>query len=504
MNKDEEPAANSSDDNNNQTTRESAAGQSEEEFLLRRSIVLQTALSDDDEDTYEDDYDDDTAAADGDDDNNNGKNTSRHNQDEKEKSIAWLFSGDVNNNCNKNDDTISERKKRIHDGEAAEKITVAQSEADLFARKNSAFLTVSPDDVDDDRVEGKEKRTGVLSPADDNSEKKPPPSEIVPAGLVSPKLMSPPSQQRQQPQQLQQQQQQQQQQEELLRTISLESMPPPPSCCSIVGGVGSPGAFHVRGIGVEIAQENNNTNENSNNNSNHPGGGGDNDDVEAQSSLSSAPGHAQPQQQSQNHQQPQQDLLVEARLVDSERSSLALSSGNNSNRNVNPFGGSSGRRGTPPVLAHAQPLLEEEKNTWQAVLMNPRVWIILCVVVVVVICIAAGVSVGISTQDKYDITTDLTSIQQELFDDSLPQSTIDAIFQAPNTPQARANQWMLEDKNLTTYSRARQHQRFGLVAFFYATGGEKWRNPGRWLDYSVNECEWGVLLRRPKIDGKLL
>lgn len=94
----------------------------------------------------------------------------------------------------------------------------------------------------------------------------------------------------------------------------------------------------------------------------------------------------------------------------------------------------------------------------------------------------------------------------------LPDITIQAILRDPESPQARAYQWLLMDPSLGTYSVARTQQRYGLATLYYATDGDNWIYHfaeggtfsnnflgiyfSRFLSYSIHECEWMPLLTR--------
>ncbi|CAB9517701.1 Leucine Rich Repeat [Seminavis robusta] len=74
----------------------------------------------------------------------------------------------------------------------------------------------------------------------------------------------------------------------------------------------------------------------------------------------------------------------------------------------------------------------------------------------------------------------------------LPQYSRESALQ-PNSTQAKAISWMLEDPSFNAFSRDRILQRFALATWFYATGGDStWRNGTHWLSYSHHECLWQV------------
>ena len=71
----------------------------------------------------------------------------------------------------------------------------------------------------------------------------------------------------------------------------------------------------------------------------------------------------------------------------------------------------------------------------------------------------------------------------------LPDYTLDAMKE-PDSPQSLAYRFIVEDASLSNYSDWRIRQRFALATFFYATGGEDWRESTNWLNYSHHECDW--------------
>ena len=58
-----------------------------------------------------------------------------------------------------------------------------------------------------------------------------------------------------------------------------------------------------------------------------------------------------------------------------------------------------------------------------------------------------------------------------------------------DSPQLKALEWLSSDPGLSSYSDARNKQRFALATFFYSTGGRNWSENGRWLS-NDNECSW--------------
>lgn len=76
------------------------------------------------------------------------------------------------------------------------------------------------------------------------------------------------------------------------------------------------------------------------------------------------------------------------------------------------------------------------------------------------------------------------------FDMDLHPHTITNILEDPESPQHKANVWMLQDPFLNTYPLWRQHQRFVMAVLYYSLEGDHWFRNDHWLSYQVPECEW--------------
>lgn len=70
----------------------------------------------------------------------------------------------------------------------------------------------------------------------------------------------------------------------------------------------------------------------------------------------------------------------------------------------------------------------------------------------------------------------------------LPESTQIKIDSDPESPQAKAFQWLVGDTR--AFPDWRLVQRYALATFFYALGGEDWYDPTNWLKYGTHECDW--------------
>ena len=68
-------------------------------------------------------------------------------------------------------------------------------------------------------------------------------------------------------------------------------------------------------------------------------------------------------------------------------------------------------------------------------------------------------------------------------------------LQDPSSPQSRAKAWLDVHPELNTAESWRLEQQFALVTFYYSMEGAQWDDvteQRNFLDYSVNECEWGA------------
>jgi hypothetical protein len=75
----------------------------------------------------------------------------------------------------------------------------------------------------------------------------------------------------------------------------------------------------------------------------------------------------------------------------------------------------------------------------------------------------------------------------------LPEFTKINIENFPDSPQARAYQWLLNDPNFESYPQWRKGQRFALMTLYYATDGENWFYNENWARHDVDECEWALI-----------
>ena len=79
-----------------------------------------------------------------------------------------------------------------------------------------------------------------------------------------------------------------------------------------------------------------------------------------------------------------------------------------------------------------------------------------------------------------------------------PEHTRIAIENWPDSGQAKAYNWLLNDPNLDTYQEWKRKQRFALATLYYATDGPNWKWKKNWMEYDVDECEWFWLVHNDK------
>ncbi|CAB9522694.1 LRR receptor-like serine threonine-protein kinase [Seminavis robusta] len=74
----------------------------------------------------------------------------------------------------------------------------------------------------------------------------------------------------------------------------------------------------------------------------------------------------------------------------------------------------------------------------------------------------------------------------------LPDYSVRAVQNDPESPQAQAFEWLLEDvgSHNIVFEDWRIHQRFALACLYYATGGDQWRQRDNWMNHTVHECAW--------------
>ncbi|CAB9505135.1 Leucine Rich Repeat [Seminavis robusta] len=124
--------------------------------------------------------------------------------------------------------------------------------------------------------------------------------------------------------------------------------------------------------------------------------------------------------------------------------------------------------------------------------------LLIAIVVGVVVLVVSrdgteGASTSTSTHAPSPSPTPAPTVltQRGYIQSLLPGYSVDAILQSPNSSQALAFEWLLEDPNLERIAGSyRLFQRFALATLYYATGGSSWVRNDNWLSYTVHECRW--------------
>jgi len=125
-----------------------------------------------------------------------------------------------------------------------------------------------------------------------------------------------------------------------------------------------------------------------------------------------------------------------------------------------------------------------------AIRLGVLVCVLIAIVVVVVVLVVpndndAGETVYISDAPTVAPTPAPTALVVEL-----PEFTVQAILEDPDSPQAQAYKWLREDPNLDGYSSTKLSQRMALATLYYATNGGNWTVNRDWMSYEVDDCEW--------------
>lgn len=133
-----------------------------------------------------------------------------------------------------------------------------------------------------------------------------------------------------------------------------------------------------------------------------------------------------------------------------------------------------------------------------------KVWAVFCLVLV---GIAVGTYFAVRPGSDEAMTTDeMANASPSLYRPSLapslaptrhiidlPVSTMETILRDPDSPQAKAYEWLCNDPFLDLYvddQEFRLHQRYALATIYYALDGENWYLQSGWMNYAVNECDW--------------
>uniref|UniRef100_A0A7S1V1J6 Leucine-rich repeat-containing N-terminal plant-type domain-containing protein n=1 Tax=Grammatophora oceanica TaxID=210454 RepID=A0A7S1V1J6_9STRA len=124
------------------------------------------------------------------------------------------------------------------------------------------------------------------------------------------------------------------------------------------------------------------------------------------------------------------------------------------------------------------------------------------IIVVILLSVAAVIaSVVATTQAAQGAETVIQTGAPSVAPSSMPSFITEGILEAaeglvrgeitPGTPQYDAVGW-LSTIDGTSESLPNFKQRFVLVVFYFATGGDSWTNRADWLNPDLHECDWGT------------
>ena len=159
-----------------------------------------------------------------------------------------------------------------------------------------------------------------------------------------------------------------------------------------------------------------------------------------------------------------------------------------------------------PVFEAAKlyPVMDEDgneetgssKKRWYCV--GACLLLIVVAAVVVGVVVAGGGTNDVTSAASQSITeADTPAVAPNDLDLSLmpdlPAITVQSL-RDPESPQALAFNWLVEDPSFVIYPKWRQRQRFALATFYYALNGPNWPTSNEqvngWMDYNISECDW--------------
>ena len=136
---------------------------------------------------------------------------------------------------------------------------------------------------------------------------------------------------------------------------------------------------------------------------------------------------------------------------------------------------------------------EDQIRSFIARLLGALLFVAAAIVVIVIILVVTkddGKKEDTNTRAPTLVPTDEATPAPTPFIVNLPDFTLIAVKEDPDSPQAQAYQWLRNDPNITAYSESKGIQRMALVTFCYATAGEDWNLKSNWLSYDIDECSW--------------
>ena len=158
-----------------------------------------------------------------------------------------------------------------------------------------------------------------------------------------------------------------------------------------------------------------------------------------------------------------------------------------------------------PQEAATKITARRRKHLVQIVIASALVLAVVVVVVVVVILLVTllfsdGSSSSSSSSSSSEYSNDgpnTTSQSLETrFKAQLPNYTLNAIQTDPQSPQAKAYSWLVQDtwwRMDNEYALFRSLQRFALATFYFATENNSWYQNQGWLNHTLHECDWAFV-----------
>ena len=151
---------------------------------------------------------------------------------------------------------------------------------------------------------------------------------------------------------------------------------------------------------------------------------------------------------------------------------------------------------TPPVANHfVEDAADKSGHTFLTVsseTKTPRnkkvaLFLVLAALLVLIVGILSAVLKKDKSDPLYPSDDQALTDRQQVIHGILTQVTRPGVLADPTTPQYQARRWILfRDTDLDEISEERVAQRYALACFFFATGGDTWKE-NNWLD--GHECE---------------
>ncbi|CAB9523150.1 LRR receptor-like serine threonine-protein kinase [Seminavis robusta] len=137
---------------------------------------------------------------------------------------------------------------------------------------------------------------------------------------------------------------------------------------------------------------------------------------------------------------------------------------------------------------HDKKLQDKKKEILTKVLVGGILFVAL-LVVILVFALADGPSDPVTTPNPTAAITLSPTLSPKAYVLSLLPPDLIADTNDPTHPLALAIEWILQE-DWTTMKDSRIVQRLALVAFYFATNGNRWIKNESWLSQDTHECDW--------------